>query len=108
MYYWSRWTNITTTEVRTDDAQHTRPSWRDTDYRLPALKETRPVIVVARSRTQAPSASSGYQRGRAGERDTSSRISLDIRRSRSYTTAPHALTPASWLAEATTQETLAK
>lgn len=108
MYYWSRWTNMTTTETRTDDAQDARPSWRDTDHRLTALRETRPVIVVARNRTQAPSTFSAYQRGRVSERDTSSRISLDVRRSRSYTTAPHGLTPASWQPDATTQEMLAE
>jgi len=107
MYYWSRWTNIATEESRAGETRIMHSSWRDTD-RQTALRETRPVVVVARSRTQALSTSFAPQRSRCQERGTSSRISLDVRRSRSYTTtsATRSHTSASWQPEATTQPVL--
>jgi hypothetical protein len=108
MYYWSRWSNISTTETRTDEAQEKQASWRDTAPRLAAQRETRPVVVVTRSRTQPLPASSSYQRARFQERDTSEGISLDVRRSTyAARSSTRALTPAGQQHEATTQPVLA-
>ena len=96
MYYWSRWTNMTTTDFAAETAQETRSSWR----------ETRPVVVVARSRTQALSQSVGQPRGRVQVRDTSPHISLEVRRSRTYTTGSQE--QARWKPEATTASVLTK
>jgi hypothetical protein len=100
MYYWSRWTSIPTT----DEAQEMQSSWRDTAPRLAAQRETRPVVVVARNRTQPLSTSSAYQRERLRERATTSGISLDVRRSTyAFSSATRSQTPASWQHDATTQ-----
>lgn len=97
MYYWSRWTNIPTTETETDGSQEMHASWRDTAPRLEAQRETRPVVVIARSRTQPLKASSAQRR----ERITSSGITLDVQRSMYTSTRSH--TPASRQHDATTQ-----
>ncbi len=100
MYYWSRWTSIPTT----NEAQEPQASWRNTTPRLVAQREMRPVVVVARNRTQPLSASSAYQRERLQERATTSSISLDVRRSTyAFNSATRTHTPASWQHDATTQ-----
>lgn len=104
MYYWSRWTGIPTTETRTDEVQEMQSSWRETAPRLTAQRETRPVVVVERRRTQPLPASFAYQRKRVQERETSPGITLDVQRSThafSSTTRTH--TPAGWQHDATTQ-----
>lgn len=102
MYYWSRWTNIPTTETRVDEFQETHyASWRDTAPRLKAQRETRPVVVVTRSRTQPLSAPSTSRRGRFQEHETSPGITLDVQRSLYAST--RSCTPAGRLHEETTQ-----
>jgi hypothetical protein len=101
MYYWSRWTNIPTTETRVDESQETHyASWRDTAPRLEAQRETRPVVVVAR-RTQPLSALSTSRRERFQRRETSPGITLDVQRSLYASTRSCA--PAGRQHEATTQ-----
>ena len=104
MYYWSRWTSIPTTESRTDEAQEMQPSWRETAPRLAVQRETRPVVVVERRRTQPLPASFAYQRKRVQERATSSSISLDVQRStHAFSSMTRSYTSASWQHDATTQ-----
>ena len=104
MYYWSRWTNISTTETRTDEARESQASWRDTAPRLAVQRETRPVIAIPRNRTQPLSAPSVHQRERGQKRTTASSVSLDVQRS-PYPTRSTArgYTQAGWQPEATTQ-----
>ncbi len=100
MYYWSRWTNITTDEM----VQESRSSWRDTAPRLAAQRETRPVVAIARNRTQPLSTSPACQRERGQKHTTSSGVSLDVQRSPYPTrSATRGYTPAGQMAEATTQ-----
>jgi hypothetical protein len=106
MYYWSRWSNITTTEGRENEMRETRSSWQESDYRQATSRETRPVLVVPRRRMLELSPASPYQRGQMQGRETSPTISLDVRRSRSYTTGTRSLTSANWQPEATTQPVL--
>src|SRR5262249_44891559 len=101
MYYWSRWTNITT-EAETGSEKDSRPSWQATGDRQAVKRDTRPVVVVMRSNTQALSTSAVHQRSRGGARETSPRISLDIMRSRTTSTQP--LTPAGWMHDRTTED----
>lgn len=108
MYYWSRWSNVATTEGREHEARETRPSWQESDHRQAAPRETRSVIVVPRRRMPEASNASSYQRGQIQGRATSPTISLDVRRSRSYTTGTRSLTSANWQAEATTQPVLSE
>ena len=104
MYYWSRWTSTPTTETEAEEARETRSSWRDTAPRLVAQRETRPVVVVARNRTQPLAASTAFSRERSREHTTESGISLDVRRSTySYSSATRTYTPAGRQHEATTQ-----
>lgn len=106
MYYWSRWTNISTTETL-DETQEKLPSWRDTAPRLAAQRDIRPVVVVARNRTQPLSTSFTYQSERFNGRETSEGISLDVRRSTyAARSATRALTPADQQHDATTQPVL--
>lgn len=108
MYYWSRWANIPTTENRADEIQEAQPSWRDTAPRLAAQRDTRPVVVVTRNRTQPLSAPVSYQRRRIQERATTSGISLDVQRSsHAFSSDTHTCTPASSVHDATTQPMLA-
>lgn len=83
MYYWSRWTSSSTTEeeTRSERTRETRPSWRDTAPRLVAQRETRPVVVVTRSRTQTRPVPFAYHQESSRERETGDGISLDIQRS---------------------------
>lgn len=104
MYYWSRWTNIATTETL-EEMQEKLPSWRDTVPRLAAQRAIRP-LVVTRNRTQPLATPFTYQRERIG-RETSEGISLDVRRSMyASRSATRALTPASQQHDATTQPVL--
>lgn len=104
MYYWSRWTGIPTTETEADEVREARSSWRDTAPRLAAQRETRPVVVVTRNRTQPLAASTAFSRERSRERNTDAGISLDIQRSTcAYSSATRAYTPTGRQHEATTQ-----
>lgn len=104
MYYWSRWTNMPDTETEANEARETRSSRRETAPRLAAQRETRPVVVVARNRTQPLAASTAFSRERGRERDTESGITLDVQRSTyAYSSATRACTPAGSVHEATTQ-----
>lgn len=107
MYYWSRWTSIPTIEADNDETRDARPSWRETAPRLVAQRETRPVVVVTRNRTQPLSAPLAYRRERIQERDTSSGISLDVRRStHAFSSATRSYSSASSVHDATTQPVL--
>jgi|GEM_PF-5821660 len=106
MYYWSRWANMATIEDQEYEARETRQSWQESDYREANSRETRPVIVVPRRRMPETSPVSSYQHGQLRERTTSSSITLDVRRSRSYTTGSRPLIPAGWLPDATTEDLL--
>lgn len=107
MYYWSRWTSIPTTESRTDESQEMQASWRDTAPRLAVQRETRPVVVVERRRTQPQPAPFAYQRKRVQERKTSPGISLDVQRStHAFSSATRSHTTASWQHDAATQPVL--
>jgi hypothetical protein len=103
MYYWSRWANITT-EAEAGSERISRPSWQETGYRQAVRRDTRPVVVVTRTtrNTQPLSTSAASQRNRSRVRETSPRISLDVRRSRTTSTQP--LRPAGWQAETTTED----
>ena len=107
MYYWSRWTSIPTPENKADEIRAAQPSWRDTAPRLATQRETRPVVVVTRNRTQPLSAPVSYQRRRVQERSTTSGISLDVRRStNAFSSDARAYTPAGSKHDATTQPVL--
>jgi hypothetical protein len=103
MYYWSRWTGIPTTETGYDEMKDTRSSWRETSPRLMTQRQTRPVVVVARNRTQQQTTSHAYQRAR----ETGSGISLDVRRStHAFSSGTRSYPSASNVHDATTQPVL--
>lgn len=107
MYYWSRWTSNTTTLSRANETQGTRSAWQDTDYRLAAQRNTRPVVVLTRDCRRPRSTSSTHQRGRFSKRAISPRISLDVRRqTHPFGSAARWQTLAGVRPEATTQPVL--
>lgn len=102
MYYWSSWTSNQTTITRAEETGEAQPSWRDTDRRLEARREARPVIVIARNRTQALRTP---RRGQYQARETGPRISLDVQRqTHSFTSQTRLQELANWRPEATTEE----
>lgn len=103
MYYWSSWTSNQTTITRTEETREGRSSWRDAEHRLEERRETRPVIVIARNRTQELSLSRRGQRYQA--RETAPRISLDVKRqTHSFTSMTRSQELPGWRPEATTEE----
>lgn len=77
MFYWSRWANIAITGAEPVHERETYRSWQDTGHRL--QREARQVVAIRKSNTQVGSAYAAYQQSRERGRDTSSRISLDVR-----------------------------
>lgn len=104
MFYWSHWTTINTTTTETRDERKTYSSRLNTGYQQAMQAETRPVVVIRKSNAQVQSATAAYQQRQTRGRDTSSRISLDVKRQAyARTSATHTLSSTRWHPEATTE-----
>lgn len=104
MNYWSRWTNNAAIAAHSaGEFRERRSNERNKGYVQGMLRETRPVVVVVRTQEKERLTSQPSQRGQERERETSSGISLEVKRSRSYTSASYNQRMVHWQHEVTTQ-----